>query len=65
MANEKDMVFKVGHKYMMLEFVNPIWPPDAVNTCQQVRNDGKEGLFSVGNDSRWWAANPAQFKEIQ
>lgn len=61
MAEKKDFVFKEGEDYKMMVWVNPVWPLGDTHTCTKIRNDGKEGLFTCGTDTRWWAAAPDQF----
>lgn len=55
-------IFQKGKRYKPTVMFNPIWSPLVGATCVDVRKEGKEGLFTVGDDSRWYNATD-QFEE--
>jgi hypothetical protein len=72
---EGNFVFRKGETYRITQFVNPVWLVDHRATCLETRPEtyGKEdgtvmeipdrqGLFTVGDDTRWWFAS-SQFEK--
>lgn len=68
---EGNPIFKVGKSYKMREFVNPVWVPGTASECTETKDrvEGEKvvangmGLFTLGDDTRWWAATN-QFDEV-
>lgn len=50
-------VFEAGKDYRMKVFINPVWPMGSVSHCEEVKDEGRQGFFRNGDDSRWWYAS--------
>lgn len=61
-----NFIFQKGKEYRMKAFVNPVWRPGTTSRCAETKDfedvPNKQGLFTNGDDTRWWVAND-QFEE--